>query len=212
MVLRVLHCNVANALLFHRSLAWNMSISIKRTAWTGVKELWPSLPTTRAFHPVLVSQNTAIIRWVYLIISSTSRKEIEKFLSPTNLSFFAVPILKHSTDFTINSINSDFSHDTWNCVRLICVSDDVFRDSANDCKGKHYKWGLKINKGMYICVVCKFNMGLSLFTLSLVWCPKRNIYITIQETTKFPFQGSLAYILLSGLFILEWKAINYLFN
>lgn len=99
-----------------------------------------------------------------------------------------------------------------NWVRLICVSDDVFWDSANDCKGKHHKCGLKINKGMYIDVACKFNMGLSLITLPLLWCPKGNIYITIEVTTKFPFQGSRAYILLSYLFILKWKTMNYLFN
>ena len=46
----------------------------------------------------------------------------------------------------------------WNCVRLICVSDDVFWGSANDCKDKHHKCGLKINKGMYIDGTCIFNM------------------------------------------------------
>lgn len=46
----------------------------------------------------------------------------------------------------------------WNCVCLICVSDDVFWGFVNDCKDKYYMCGFKINKGMYIDGICIFNM------------------------------------------------------
>jgi len=98
-----------------------------------------------------------------------------------------------------------FNTHPWNSVRPICVSDDVFWDSANDCKGKHHKCGLKINKGMYTDVQVNLTMVTDAYYVITCMMSQWEFYKTIGLTTKFPLQGSLTYILLSYQFILNEK-------